>query len=94
MIAFLVAVQRGHKLHLIDSVFKLSDHFASPNRAAQKMSRNIASPVRQLASGCDNYYFFQKTIQKYLKFSGPVILNLVLMKIRIISGSHQIGPSG
>jgi hypothetical protein len=32
--------------------------------------------------------------QKYLKFLGCVILNPVLMKIRIVSGSHQIGPAG
>jgi hypothetical protein len=32
--------------------------------------------------------------QKYLKFPGLVILNPVLMKIRIVSGSHQIGPIG
>jgi len=33
-------------------------------------------------------------IQKYLKFPGYVILNHVLMKIRVVSGSHQIGPMG
>jgi len=33
-------------------------------------------------------------MQKYLKFPGRVILNHVLMEIRIISGSHQIGPMG
>ena len=32
--------------------------------------------------------------QTYLKFPGLVILNPVLMKIRIVSGSHQIGPIG
>jgi len=38
--------------------------------------------------------FNLKSSQKYLKFSGPVILNPVLMKIRIVSGSHRIGPHG
>jgi len=36
----------------------------------------------------------RKTNQKYLKFPGRVILNPVLMKIRIVSGSHQMGPMG
>ncbi len=36
----------------------------------------------------------QKTNQRYLKFPGLVILNHPLMKIRVVSGSHQIGPMG
>jgi len=37
---------------------------------------------------------FQRASQKYLKFPGLVILNHALMKIRVVSGSHQIGPIG
>jgi len=30
----------------------------------------------------------------YLKFPGNLILNHALMKIRVVSGSHPIGPTG
>jgi hypothetical protein len=35
-----------------------------------------------------------KAIQRYLKFPGPVIPNLGLMKIRLGSGSHSTGKNG
>ena len=43
-----------------------------------------------------HYNYFQNSFfdQKVTKFLGQVILNHVLMKMRIVSGSHQIGPMG
>jgi len=57
-------------------------------------TRTISFQFEDTATRAYTTIIFQNASQKYLKFLGRVILNPVLMKIRIVSGSHQMGPMG